>query len=112
MKTSKKNNMAPVKMYKEPAPAQFNSGLREASASGKLDNNPKFKAAVDGAAKFYSGSGSKKGAAKMMQKSFMPQPTGPMKNYDKDMAEERIQIKDDKQKIYQDDKEKRKSEGY
>ena len=107
-----KNDMAPIKMYKEPAPAQFNSGLRDASASGKLDNNPKFKAAVDGAAKFYSGSGSKKGAAKMMQKSFMPQPTGPMKNYDKDMAEERIQIKDDKQKIYQDDKEKRKSEGY
>ena len=30
-------------------------------------------------------------------------------NYDKDMAEERIQIKDDKQKIYQDDKEKRNS---
>ena len=30
-------------------------------------------------------------------------------NYDKDMAEERIQIKDDKQKIYQDDKEKRDS---
>jgi len=30
-----------------------------------------------------------------------------MANYDKDMAEERIQIKNDKQKIYQDDKEKR-----
>jgi hypothetical protein len=30
-----------------------------------------------------------------------------MADYDKDMAEERIQIKDDKQKIYQDDKEKR-----
>ena len=30
-----------------------------------------------------------------------------MADYDKDMAEERIQIKDDKQKIYQDDKEKK-----
>ena len=30
-------------------------------------------------------------------------------NYDKDMAEERIQIKDDKNKIYEDDKEKRDS---
>ena len=32
-----------------------------------------------------------------------------MADYDKDMAEERIQIKDDKQKIYQDDKDKRDS---
>ena len=30
-------------------------------------------------------------------------------NYDKDMAEERIQIKDDENKIYEDDKEKRDS---
>ncbi len=30
-----------------------------------------------------------------------------MANYDKDMAEERIQIRDDKQKIYEDDKKKR-----
>jgi polygalacturonase len=37
---------------------------------------------------------------------------GPKKaNYDKDMAEERIQIKNDKKKIFQDDKEKRESEG-
>lgn len=34
-----------------------------------------------------------------------------MANYDKDMAEERIQIKNDKQKIYEDDKKKKKSEG-
>lgn len=40
----------PAKMYGEPA-AKFNSGLREASDSGKLDNNPKFKAAVDAAPK-------------------------------------------------------------
>ena len=31
----------PAKMYGEPA-AKFNSGLREASDSGKLDNNPKL----------------------------------------------------------------------
>ena len=48
----------------------------------------------------------------MMQQAFNPEPTGPMKNLDKDMAEERIQIKDDKQDIYQDDKEKREKEGY
>jgi len=37
---------------------------------------------------------------------------GPKKaNFDKDMAEERIQIKNDKKKIFQDDKEKRESEG-
>lgn len=41
---------AAPKMYAEPA-AKFNSGLEEASASGKLDNNPKFKAAVDAAPK-------------------------------------------------------------
>ena len=105
----KKNDTAPIKMYKEPAPAQFNAGLKDAMA-GKTGKFAEIVAAAP--AKFYSGSGSKEGAAKMMQKSFMPQPTGPMKNYDKDMAEERIQIKDDKQKIYQDDKEKRKSEGY
>jgi len=29
------------------APLEFNAGLREASAKGKLDDNPKFKAAVD-----------------------------------------------------------------
>jgi len=27
--------------------AKFNSGLKKASADGKLDDNPKFKAAVD-----------------------------------------------------------------
>jgi hypothetical protein len=31
------------------APLEFNEGLRKASAEGKLDNNPKFKAAVDAA---------------------------------------------------------------
>jgi hypothetical protein len=32
-------------------PMKFNAGLRKASAEGKLDNNPKFKAAVDNAPK-------------------------------------------------------------
>lgn len=40
-------------------PIQFNEGLRKASAEGKLDDNPKFKAAVDKAgdspAKFLGG---------------------------------------------------------
>jgi len=37
---------------------------------------------------------------------------GPKKaDYDKDMAEERIQIKNDKKKIFQDDKEKKEAEG-
>ena len=30
-------------------PMNFNAGLRKASREGKLDNNPKFKAAVDNA---------------------------------------------------------------
>ena len=38
---------APAKMKK--APTKFNKGLKAASASGKLDKNPKFKAAVDSA---------------------------------------------------------------
>ena len=29
------------------SPVEFNAGLRKASKDGKLDNNPKFKAAVD-----------------------------------------------------------------
>tara|TARA_Y100000004_G_C8597491_1_gene279139 strand:+ start:50 stop:358 length:309 start_codon:yes stop_codon:yes gene_type:complete len=34
---------------KNKAPMNFNAGLRAASKAGKLDNNPKFKAAVDSA---------------------------------------------------------------
>ncbi len=37
---------APFKM-KGPSLYKFNAGLRKASAEGKLDSNPKFKAAVD-----------------------------------------------------------------
>jgi hypothetical protein len=47
------------------------------------------------------------GAAKYIKEAY-----GATKaDYDKDMAEERIQIKDDKEKIYQDDKEKKESYG-
>ena len=38
---------SPMKMYGKKSPAEFNAGLKKASADGKLDNNPKFKAAVD-----------------------------------------------------------------
>ena len=34
---------------KNKTPMNFNAGLRAASKAGKLDNNPKFKAAVDNA---------------------------------------------------------------
>jgi len=58
-----------------------------------------------GSAKMISGSHSKGGFMKHSKSSY-----GASKaNYDKDMAEERIQISDDKKKIYQDDKEKRAS---
>jgi hypothetical protein len=53
MKMMKKS---PSKLMKK-SPAEFNPGLRKAAADGKLDNNPKFKAAVEGA------------PAKMMKKS-------------------------------------------
>ena len=72
-------DMSPAQMYNE-APIRFNSGLREASANGELDDNLKFKAAVDGAAKFLSGAGSKQGAAKMMQQSYGAPAPGPAKN--------------------------------
>ena len=43
------------------SPARFNKGLKKASADGKLDNNPKFKAAVDASpAKMKSNGGGKK----------------------------------------------------
>jgi len=35
--------------FKDNAPMNFNAGLKAASKAGKLDNNPKFKAAVDSA---------------------------------------------------------------
>tara|TARA_A100001201_G_scaffold2131_10_gene5326 strand:- start:4094 stop:4741 length:648 start_codon:yes stop_codon:yes gene_type:complete len=39
---------SPIKMGMEhKSPMQFNAGLKKAAAEGKLDNNPKFKAAVE-----------------------------------------------------------------
>ncbi len=38
-----------IKEMKDGSPKNFNAGLRKASKEGKLDNNPKFKAAVDNA---------------------------------------------------------------
>ena len=38
---------SPTKMYGKKSPTKFNKGLKAASAAGKLDKNPKFKAAVD-----------------------------------------------------------------
>ena len=49
MKMAKEAGSA-MKM-KKAEPMKFNAGLRKASAEGKLDNNPKFKAAVDNAPK-------------------------------------------------------------
>ena len=40
-------NNSPFKMYNKPAPAKFNASLKKASANGKLNGSPKFKAAVD-----------------------------------------------------------------
>ena len=42
----KMKKAAPAKMAKK-SPTKFNKGLKAASAAGKLDKNPKFKAAVD-----------------------------------------------------------------
>jgi len=56
----KKKSMAKMKK----APAKFNKGLKAASAAGKLDNNPKFKKAVDA-----SPAQMKKSAMKMKKES-------------------------------------------
>tara|TARA_R100001463_G_scaffold56519_1_gene108596 strand:- start:8 stop:373 length:366 start_codon:yes stop_codon:yes gene_type:complete len=42
----KSPNKMKTPMYMK-SPVEFNAGLKKASADGKLDNNPKFKAAVD-----------------------------------------------------------------
>ena len=57
------------------APTKFNKGLKAASAAGKLDNNPKFKKAVDSApAKMKKASAMKmkmKASAAKMKKTAM-----------------------------------------
>lgn len=62
-----------------PAAFKFNAELKAASAAGKLDNNPKFKAAVDKSpAKMYKDS-----AAKMYKNSSMKDMHSPAKMYKK-----------------------------
>ena len=82
---------SPKKMTKDPMkmkdPMKFNAGLRKASAEGKLDNNPKFKAAVDNAPKKMKKSAMKlkgeamklKGEAMKMKKGEAMKMKSPMK---------------------------------
>jgi len=56
METPMKKHHSAMKMNHDESPAEFNPGLRAAAKAGKLDKNPKFKAAVMGsksAAKMY-----------------------------------------------------------
>lgn len=53
-------------------PMNFNAGLRKASREGKLDNNPKFKAAVDNAPMKKAGVPNDKAPAKQAKKDPMP----------------------------------------
>ncbi len=55
------------------APLEFNEGLKKASAEGKLDNNPKFKAAVDAAPVNMNYDSPAKQVAGMMQPNQMIQ---------------------------------------
>ena len=75
MKMGKKSAMkmakkSPAKMAK--SPNKFNKGLKKAAADGKLDNNPKFKAAVENSpAKMMGpGLGQKKGKKKSPNKLY------------------------------------------
>lgn len=47
-KSMKRRKFSGNKSSAQGSAAKFNKGLKKASADGKLDNNPKFKAAVDG----------------------------------------------------------------
>ena len=47
-KDPKKGKKSPAKMSHK-SPTKFNAGLKKAAAAGKLDKNPKFKAAVENA---------------------------------------------------------------
>jgi len=66
---------------KDIAPMNFNAGLRKASREGKLDNNPKFKAAVDNAPMKKAGAPNDKVPAKRAKKDPMPnaKPKAPSK---------------------------------
>ncbi len=61
----------PYKM-KGPSLYKFNAGLRKASAEGKLDSNPKFKAAVDASPNKKYKSAMKKKGCKSAYKKMKP----------------------------------------
>ena len=46
-KAGKKDPVKPAAKAGKKSPTKFNAGLKKAAADGKLDNNPKFKAAVE-----------------------------------------------------------------
>ena len=46
-KAGKKDPVKPAPKAGKKSPTKFNAGLKKAAADGKLDNNPKFKAAVE-----------------------------------------------------------------
>ena len=50
MEAPMKKHHSAMKMNHDESPAEFNPGLRAAAKAGKLDDNPKFKAAVMGSA--------------------------------------------------------------
>tara|TARA_B100000900_G_C20034586_1_gene495390 strand:- start:144 stop:455 length:312 start_codon:yes stop_codon:yes gene_type:complete len=60
------------------APIEFNEGLKEASAKGKLDNNPKFKAAVDAAPTKMVGQVMQNAMASGTMSNMPPQPSNVM----------------------------------
>jgi len=69
------------------SPMNFNAGLRKASKEGKLDNNPKFKAAVDNA------------PVKMKKDN---KPTGPNTQPPKQLSPEQIKRQGEKLKKIMD----------
>ena len=80
---------SPTKMYGKKSPTKFNKGLKAASAAGKLDKNPKFKAAVDNspAAMKKAAMKMKTAGMKMVKKSaMMMKKAGAMKMKAKSMA--------------------------
>ena len=69
-------------MYDGP---EFNEGLRKASAEGKLDNNPKFKAAVDNAPGMF-GKDPKGTKEEMAERKIQKRNTRVRKRNEKDLA--------------------------
>jgi len=63
-KSMKRRKFSGNKSSAQGSAAKFNKGLKKASADGKLDNNPKFKAAVDASPAKMNGKTLKKTTAK------------------------------------------------